>query len=32
MKKSFILLLALASSLGLRASEADLVIPQSVHE
>ena len=32
MKKSFILLLALASSLGLSASEADLVIPQSVHE
>ncbi|MBO4802951.1 MAG: sodium-translocating pyrophosphatase [Muribaculaceae bacterium] len=32
MKKSFVLLLALASSFGLRASEADLVIPQSVHE
>ena len=32
MKKSFILLLALASSLGLSASEADLVIPSSVHE
>ena len=32
MKKSFVLLMALASSLGLYASEADLVIPQSVHE
>ncbi len=32
MKKSFILLLAMASALGLHASEADLVIPQSVHE
>ena len=32
MKKSFILLLALASSLGLSASEADLVMPQSLHD
>jgi K(+)-stimulated pyrophosphate-energized sodium pump len=32
MKKSLILLLAMFSSLGLSASEADLVIPQSVHE
>ena len=32
MKKTLILLLALASSLGLHASEADLVIPSSVHE
>ncbi len=32
MKKSFILLLALASSLGLRASEADLVMPESLHD
>ena len=32
MKKSFIFLLALASSLGLRASEADLVMPESLHE
>ena len=32
MKKSLILLLALATSLGMSASEADLVIPQSVHE
>ena len=32
MKKSLILLLALISSLSLSASEADLVIPQSVHE
>ena len=32
MKKTFILLLALASSLGLRASEADLVMPESLHE
>ena len=32
MKKSLILLLALASSMGLSASEADLVIPSSVHE
>ncbi|MBQ6166769.1 MAG: sodium-translocating pyrophosphatase [Muribaculaceae bacterium] len=32
MKKSLILLLALASSLGMSASEADLVIPSSVHE
>ena len=32
MKKSLILLLALASSLGMSASEADLVMPQSLHE
>jgi len=32
MKKSFILLLALASSLGLKASEADLVMPESLHQ
>ena len=32
MKKSLILLLALATSLGMSASEADLVIPSSVHE
>ena len=32
MKKSFILLLALASSLGLSASEADLVMPESLHD
>ena len=32
MKKSLILLLALASSLAMSASEADLVIPSSVHE
>ena len=32
MKKSFILLLALASSLGMSASEADLVMPQSLHD
>ena len=32
MKKSFILMLALASSLGLSASEADLVMPESLHE
>jgi K(+)-stimulated pyrophosphate-energized sodium pump len=32
MKKSFILLLALATSFGLRASEADLVMPQSLHD
>ena len=32
MKKSLIFLLALASSLGLHASEADLVMPQSLHE
>ncbi len=32
MKKSFVFLLALASSLGLSASEADLVMPQSLHE
>ena len=32
MKKFLILLLALVSSLGLHASEADLVMPQSLHE
>jgi len=32
MKKFFILMLALASSLGLSASEADLVMPSSLHE
>ncbi len=32
MKKSFILMLALASSLGLSASEADLVMPESLHD
>ena len=32
MKKSLILLLALASSLGLKASEADLVMPESLHQ
>ena len=32
MKKSLVLLLALASSLGLHASEADLVMPKSLHE
>ena len=32
MKKSLIFLLALASSLGLSASEADLVMPESLHE
>ena len=32
MKKSLILLLALASSLGMSASEADLVMPDSLHE
>ncbi len=32
MKKSFLFLLALASSLGLSASEADLVMPESLHE
>ena len=32
MKKSFILLLALATSFGLSASEADLVMPQSLHD
>ncbi len=32
MKKSFVLLLALASSLGLSASEADLVMPESLHD
>ena len=32
MKKSFILMLALASSLGLKASEADLVMPESLHQ
>jgi K(+)-stimulated pyrophosphate-energized sodium pump len=32
MKKTLILLLALVSSLGLHASEADLVMPQSLHE
>ena len=32
MKKSFILLLALATSLGLSASEADLVMPASLHD
>ncbi len=32
MKKSFVLMLALASSLGLSASEADLVMPESLHE
>ena len=32
MKKSFILLLALATSLGMSASEADLVMPESLHE
>ncbi len=32
MKKSFILLMALATSLGLSASEADLVMPESLHE
>ena len=32
MKKSFILMLALASSLGLSASEADLVMPSSLHD
>jgi len=32
MKKSLILLMALATSLGMSASEADLVMPQSLHE
>ena len=32
MKKSLILLLALATSFGLSASEADLVMPQSLHD
>ncbi len=32
MKKSFIFMLALASALGLRASEADLVMPESLHD
>ncbi len=32
MKKFFILMLALASSLGLSASEADLVMPESLHQ
>ena len=32
MKKSSILLMALASSLGMSASEADLVMPQSLHD
>ena len=32
MKKSFILLLALATSFGMSASEADLVMPQSLHD
>ena len=32
MKKSLILLLALASSLAMSASEADLVMPESLHE
>jgi len=32
MKKSLSFLLAFASALGLHASEADLVIPESVHE
>ncbi len=32
MKKSFVFLLALASSMGLSASEADLVMPESLHE
>ena len=32
MKKSFVSLLALASSLGLSASEADLVMPESLHD
>ena len=32
MKKSFVFLLALASSLGLSASEADLVMPESLHD
>ena len=32
MKKTFILLLALATSLGMSASEADLVMPQSLHD
>lgn len=32
MKKSFVFLLALASSLGLGASEADLVMPESLHD
>jgi K(+)-stimulated pyrophosphate-energized sodium pump len=32
MKKSLILLMTLVSSLGLHASEADLVMPQSLHE
>ena len=32
MKKTLFLLLALVSSLGLHASEADLVMPQSLHE
>ena len=32
MKKSLVFLMALATSLGLSASEADLVMPQSLHE
>jgi K(+)-stimulated pyrophosphate-energized sodium pump len=32
MKKSFLFLLALASSLGMSASEADLVMPSSLHD
>ena len=32
MKKSLVLLLALATSFGLRASEADLVMPTSLHD
>ena len=32
MKKSFVFLLALASSLGSSASEADLVMPESLHD
>jgi len=32
MKKSLALLLALATAFGMRASEADLIIPESVHE
>ena len=32
MKKSLVFLLALASSLGLSASEADLVMPESLHD
>ena len=32
MKKSFVFLMALATSLGMSASEADLVMPESLHE